>query len=88
MDRPPPGAPELATILAPVILPLSAASKVCAGAAPASSLAEMVATELAAFLLFTVVARPVTITSSSLAMSSSSTTCSGAEGSAITVADL
>src|SRR5258708_6572743 len=52
-EMPPPGAPELAFIYAPEIFPSRAASKVCAGEIPFSSLDEIVATAFDKFLLFT-----------------------------------
>src|ERR1700722_15538913 len=71
-EMPPPGEPEFALIYAPGIFPSRAASNVCAGAPSFNSFEEMVATALARFRLFTVVARPVTTTSSRWATSSSS----------------
>ena len=70
IEIPPPGAPELEVIFAPLNLPYKAPSVVVGGTTPVNSADDMDATELAAFPRFTFVARPVTTTCSKTEVSS------------------
>src|SRR5687768_17509326 len=72
-EMPPPGAPELAEMFAPVNLPYNAPSSVDCWAPPTSSFDETEETAFATLLLFTEVAKPVTTTSLILELSMVST---------------
>lgn len=78
-DIPPPGAPELAWIFAPISLPLIAPSKVTGRVVPLRSSLDKRATDVAAFERLMLEAKPVTTTSSRRAALSLSAILRGPE---------